>query len=130
MKDLPKYCHLLVKSLGNAPESYDASADKLVPRWLAFEIVLGIALFVAGVALAWHAVIEARLGKQFTGVEFLGIALIIFGGCFDPVNFVCLCFPFVSRDVAISPPFKKLGWTFWGVGFVLAVAGWVGEHWV
>jgi len=92
--------------------------------------MLGVALFVAGVAVTWTAIMQAHQGNQFTAAELLGLALVIFGGCFDPVNFVCIALPFFKRIVADSPPLKKVAWFFWGVGSLLAVAGWIGKHWL
>jgi hypothetical protein len=110
--------------------SNDSSTGKLWPRSHAWEIVLGAVLFAGSAALAWYGIAEERRGSHINGDFILGLALVLFGGCFDPVNCVCFLCPFIWRHVAVSPPFWKIGVPFLAIGFVLCATGWVARHWL
>ena len=94
----------------------------------ALEVLLALAFFAAGIAVMWYGFAEFHQGMHFDVAEYFGLALVLFGACFDPVNSLCMCMPWIWAQVAVSPPFKKVGWYFWGVGFLVIAAGWVGKH--
>jgi hypothetical protein len=105
------------------------SPSKLLPRSFAGELALAIAPFAGSAALVWHAIVEARQGKShFTVMDTVGFALVIFGGCFDPVNFAALFLPWVWNEVAEPTPFRKMALFFYGAGLFMVVVTWISRH--
>jgi hypothetical protein len=102
---------------------------KLLPRSIAGEVALAIAFFAISAGLTYHAVIEAHQGKPiFTVVDTLGLASILLGFCFDPVNFAALLMPWIWQNVAVSTPFRKAGWFFICIGYFMLVVAWSERH--
>lgn len=96
----------------------------------AMEIILGLALFVASLALARYAFSLYAQGKQYGALEVIGFSIIVLGGCFDPVNFIWICLPFTRKQVAVPARFEAVGWLIGGIGFMFFVVGAIGRHWL
>jgi hypothetical protein len=52
-----------------------------------------------------------------------GLSLIIFGGCFDPVNFLWNLIAFLPGKIAVSPRRAKVGWIIAGIGVACLAVG-------
>jgi hypothetical protein len=109
--------------------SNESPSRKLLPRSVACEIALATALAAGGGALVWHAVVEAHRGRPNSDVvETAGIAVILFGACFDPINAVALYLPWVFDDVAERTPFWRVRWWLFSIGFLTMILGWILRH--
>jgi hypothetical protein len=107
----------------------DETSRKLLPRSTFGEVLLAVALIAASVGLTYHAVTEARQGQSiFAVLDTLGFASILFGFCFDPVNFTALLLPWVFENVAVSTPFRKVGWIFICLGYLMLIVAWGNRH--
>jgi len=102
---------------------------KRLPRSIVGEVALSVTLFAISAAFTYHAIIEAHQGKSiFTVVDTLGFASQFLGFCFDPVNFAALLLPWVWDDVAVSTPFRQVGWFFIGIGYLMLLIAWSERH--
>ena|ERR1700683_5000863 len=111
--------------------SNEKTSRELHPRSIAVETTLALILCAIASGLVYHAIVEARQGKSvFTVVDTLGFASVFFGFCFDPVNFGALLLPWVWQNVAVSTPYRKVGWFFIGIGYLTVVVAWIERHWL
>jgi hypothetical protein len=105
------------------------SPRKLLARSIASEVALAIIFLAISAAFTYHAMIEARQGKPiFIVIDTLGFASILLGLCFDPVNFAALLLPWIWQNVAVSTPFRKVGWFFICIGYIMLAAAWGERH--
>jgi len=80
--------------------------------------------------MSWHAVVLARRGvSSFTVCEFAGLGTMMLGACFDPVNAIALCIPWVFSEIAVSPPLRKVGLVIVGLGWLILLVGLIGGYW-
>jgi hypothetical protein len=106
-------------------------SGKLRRGTLALEVVLATVFLIGGAAAVWHAIGLARTGGPISEVTGLvGVAVILFGGCLDPVNSAALFLPWVLDDVAEPTPFSKARWFFFVPGLLIAISGWIWGHWI
>jgi hypothetical protein len=110
--------------------SNEKGPRELHPRSIVGEAALAVTLFAIASVFVYHAIVEARQGKSvFIVVDTLGFASILFGFCFDPVNFAALLLPWVWENVAVSAPYRKVGWLFIGIGYLMVAVAWFERHW-
>ena len=80
--------------------------------------------------MLWHGIVLASHGAAWFRVcEFAGIGIMMLGACFDPVNTIALCIPWVFTEIAVSPPFRKVGLVIIGFGWLMLLAGLLGGYW-
>jgi hypothetical protein len=81
-------------------------------------------VFAVGMAMALGAIVGIIDQKGWpTILSRTGLSLIIFGGCFDPMNFLWNIFAFLPGRIAVSPRRAKIGWIVVGNGAVCVVVG-------
>ena len=68
-------------------------------RGLGLAVVLSILLAVVAAGIAFYASAELAKGKSWSALSTFGIALIVFGGCFSPTNFLWLLLPWTSQPI-------------------------------
>ena len=110
------------------PENESANGKNRAPFSLAEEL-LAFAFIVIGIVLLCYAAVLAHRGGVFPVMEHGGLALMLFFGAFDPINFLWLCLPFTVQPRrpmrSASTAQKAIGI----IGLFFLVVGWVCKHW-
>jgi hypothetical protein len=96
----------------------------------AIEIATALLVFVAFVALATYTIhLYLRDGISYNVAAVGGFALVVLGGCFDPVNFLWLCLPFTFRDVVVPARYSQIGLFVGLAGVPFFIVGLIGRLW-
>jgi hypothetical protein len=105
--------------------------DELSPRSRAGELLFGAVLFAGCVAVLWHG-LELAIHKSswFSVSEVIGLGVMMLGACFDPLNCLAFCMPWVVGRIWNSPPLRNVGLVIIGVGWVMLIVGVIGTHWL
>jgi hypothetical protein len=89
------------------------------------ELAIAILLLIAAIVLAWHALQLFFSDQPFAGTRFIGFALVMLSGCFDPSRFVILFMPFTPRTASIRPArFAPIQYAFAGLGLIIVFVAW------
>ena len=113
------------------PISSSTPTGKLARRNPGLELVIGLALFGAGIATLFYAFSEMRRGRAAADVvETLAFSVGLFGGCLDPVNTAVQIVPWVSGDVVEPTPYSHSRTFFFVPAFLMLVGSWVWRHWL
>ena len=64
------------------------------------------------------------------GMKLLGFSLFVFGGCFDPVNWLWLWLPFTFSEIVQPSKYSRYIWPFVLIGFICIAIGWYGDGWL
>jgi hypothetical protein len=114
---------------GTAKEQDPEEADfkKLLAR---DALPVSFILLVCSIAIAWYGFHRFIDGQTYAGLKLVGLSIMVFGGCLDPINFLWLCLPFTFSHVVASPRHARITLPLIAVGWVFLIIGWVGSAWL
>jgi hypothetical protein len=103
---------------------------KISERELTVMAVSSSLALVLSLTLIWHATDLFLDDHKYAAVMNAGLAFIIWGGCFDPINFLWLCLPFAFKRVFSSNKFDVAGPSFLHLGLLLVLYGLIKDEWL
>ncbi|MGH8751566.1 MAG: hypothetical protein ACREUV_07655 [Burkholderiales bacterium] len=94
------------------------------------ETLLAIIFLTATIVLEAHAISLVFKGQKFPALEYAGMGMIFFSGCFDPINTIWAMLPFTSLKDVRESRWPKASAIAVGIGTPAFFIGWIFKHWL